>query len=184
MPGFVIGGQGSADLDEGIANTIETKRRHRWIFETIDGEPISAPMLLLLKSAQRPHYTAEVAELHHNQEVAKFAGKQTWEPITLTWYDGEQDPNVSVRAWNWLNTVVNISQVTVETPATYKRTATMSMLDGQGEPAERWQMFGVWPKEVNWSDVDYTNTEIQEFEVIFEYDRARLDFGAGDTPTN
>jgi len=33
--------------------------------------------------------------MHHNQEVAKFAGKQEWDPVNLVWYDVEQNPDVS-----------------------------------------------------------------------------------------
>ena len=171
MPGFIINGSGGPDQPP---NTIETKRKHRWVFESIADTPMESNILLLLKSATRPHFTLEEPQLHHNQEVAYFAGKQTWETITLTWYDGEQDPDVSRAAFEWVQSIVDLQSIQVNPPAEYKKTGNLLMLDGTGQPIERWQIFGIWPKEVNWGDLDYSDTEIMTFEVIFRYDRAFL----------
>lgn len=173
MPGFVINGQGAGPFG-GVPNNVETKRRHRWVWETIADSELDQNVVLLLQRSSRPHFTLEEPVLHHNQEQAYFAGKQSWETITFTWYDGEQDPNVSEAIWDWLNTVVNIPEVTVSPPAEYKKTGNLRMLDGAGESIEHWRMFGVWPKEVNWQDLDYTDTEIQTIEAIMRYDRAVL----------
>ena len=165
MPGFniVTGKSGQT------GNRIETRRKHRWRFTALFGE---TPFLLLLKSASRPQFTLEEPEMHHNQEVVYFAGKQTWETIELVWYDAEQEPNVSLLVWEWLNTVVFINEADVNTPGGYKVNAKLEQLTGVGEPNEEWNLYGAWPKEVNWNDLDFTNTDIQEVNVTLRYDRA------------
>ena len=91
MPGFNIGGSG-----EGPSNVTETRRKHRWIFETMaTGVGPGRDILLLLKSAQRPKYILEEPLVHHNQEQAYFAGKSSWETITLSFYDAELNPDSS-----------------------------------------------------------------------------------------
>ena len=175
MPGFSISGGEAAVVGETpTSNTIETRRKHRWVFITLADQvrPQVRGILLLLKSASRPKFALEEPEMHHNQEKVYFAGKQSWETVTLTWYDGEQDPDVSENMWDWVNNVVDIPAVTVDTPAGYKRTAQLAMLDGAGSATETWALFGCWPKEINWGDLDYTDTEIATVEVVMRYDRA------------
>lgn len=173
MPGFQIG-QGGANQP---SNVVETRRKHRWIFETIDrgaAGTFDRRSLVLLQSASRPHVTFEEPELHHNQEKAWFAGKHSWEPITLVWYDGEQSPDVSSEIYDWVDqgVLTSIGDANVNIPSQYKKNATLQMLDGAGNPSETWTILGCWPQDVNWGDLDYTNTEIQTIEVTMRYDRA------------
>ena len=172
MPGFQIGGQGGNQPN----NVVETRRKHRWIFETLaqGAFPGGRESLLLLQSASRPHATFEEPEMHHNQEKVYFAGKHSWEPITLVWYDGEQNPDVAKEVYDWLDTGVleSVGSANVNAPNAYKKDSSLQMLDGAGSPTETWQIFGCWPQDINWGDLDYTNTEIQTIEVTMRYDRA------------
>lgn len=120
--------------------------------------------------------------MHHDQEQAYFAGKQSWDPITITFYDAEQNPNVSQEVFNWVTTVTTSGlqagggPVTVAPPNAYKAAqAQLSMTDGAGNTDELWTLNGVWPQQTNWMDLDYTNSEIQLVEVIMRYDRATKD---------
>ena len=169
MPGFSICGQG------GPANAkVETRRKHRWLFEVLADFP--ANVMVLLQSAQRPNFKFEEPEMHHNQEVAYFAGKQSWEPITLTWYDSEQDPDCSLAIAQWIDSVSTINGGSpppgVSPPAEYKKDGQLLMLNGWGNPTERWQVCNCWPKESNWGELDYTSTDIATIEVQMRYDRA------------
>lgn len=177
MPGFNIGGIGGV----GPSNTVEVRRKHRWRFATLGrgvGIGVGSPgpwrpeALLLLQSASRPSFTLEEVEMHHNQEVAYLAGKQTWEPVALMWYDAEQNPDIAGEVYTWINTVVDIASVQVTVPGNYKRQASLEMLDGIGNATETWQMFGTWPTSANWQELDYTSTELQTCEVSMRYDRA------------
>lgn len=169
---------------QGPSNTIETRRKHRWVFESI-GRGVgsfSQAELLVLQSAQRPTFKFEEPEMHHNQEVARFAGKQDWEPVTMTWYDAQQDPDVSRGIYHWIETVVNMQSIAVAHPRLYKRTASLLMLDGTGQPTESWTMLGTWPSTCNWQELDYTSTDIQTIEATMRYDRAVRNCVGAQTP--
>lgn len=167
MPGFVVCGQGN-----GPPSTIETRRKYRWVFQAL-GSVFSPGDLLVLQSAQRPNFKFEEPEMHHNQEVAYFAGKQTWEPITLTWYDAENPYDASKSIYRWLQSVVNFATADVNVPSAYKTDARLGMTSGVGlATSEQWQICACWPKEVNWGELDYTNTEICTIECVMRYDRA------------
>ena len=163
MPGFKINNTGGE-----TSNEVETRRKHRWKFTAISDSTVSAPVMILLMSASRPHATIEEAEMHHQQEKVWFAGKYSWEPITLVFYDaikagkgGGED--VSEAMYKWFENVITVKDADVAEPGSYKKTATLEMLSGTGTTAnETWKMFGAWPQDINWSDLDYTNTEIQK----------------------
>lgn len=169
MPGFNICGTG-----EGPAATMETRRKHRWVFEAlIDDGIFPRAERLILQKAQRPNFKFEEPEMHHNQEVAYFAGKQSWEPITLTWYDAEQPADVSQSIWNWIELVVNFAQADVNPPAAYKKEALLGMTSGIGyATSEQWRLCNCWPKSTNWGELDYTNTEIATIDCEMRFDRA------------
>lgn len=177
MPGFNINpfGGGYGDSAQGPSNTIEVRRKHRWVFETLGrgaSGQFSQSELLVLQSASRPSFKFEEPEMHHNQEVVRFAGKQDWDPITLVWYDVEQDPDISRGIYHWIETVVNMQSIAVSHPRFYKRTAALLMLDGSGQTTEQWSMMGTWPSAVNWQELDYTSTDLMTCEATMRYDRA------------
>jgi hypothetical protein len=184
MPGFQISGSETKENNVGgPSHKVETRRKHRWVFSLIQspGFLMKSEVLVVLKSAQRPSFKFEEAVMDHNQEKAYFAGKQTWEPIKLTWYDAENSPDVSKEIWDWLQSVNEIDTVCVKSPGEpgpadsgpgYKGDAELHSIGGCGVSNETWSMYGVWPTEINWQDLDYTNNEIQLVEATMRYDRA------------
>lgn len=174
MPGFNIAPFGGGYSNQGPSNNIEIRRKHRWVFESLGrGQgTFSQAELLVLQSASRPSIKFEEPEMHHNQEVARFAGKHDWDPVTLTWYDVEQNPDVSRGLYHWLETLVNMQTMGVAHPSFYKRSAGLAMTDGLGRTTEQWTMMGTWPAAINWQELDYTATDLMTMEATLRYDRA------------
>jgi len=166
MPGFRI------DDTDGVSNVAESRRKHRWVFAVL-GPTWTREGLLYLKSAARPKFNLDEPMIHHDQEQAYFAGKQSWDPITLTWYDIENDPDISATVYKWLNTVVTINAAAVAAPSAYKVDSQLSMTNGPGKVTETWVMYGTWPKEVNWGELSYDDTEIATCEAVIRFDRAK-----------
>jgi hypothetical protein len=174
MPGFNVSPFNGGFSTQGPSNTIEIRRKHRWVFESLGrgSGGFSQTELLVLQKASRPSFKFEEPEMHHNQEVARFAGKQDWDPITMVWYDAEQDPDISKGLYHWIETVVNMQTIVVAHPRDYKRTAALQMIDGAGQPTEQWSMIGTWPLTCNWQDLDYTSTDLMTCEATMRFDRA------------
>lgn len=171
MPGFNLG----PPRGDAASNVIETRRKHRWTFTVLgsaSGYQWSRNGLIYLKTASRPKAVIEKPELHHDEEMARFAGKYAWDPINLVWYDVEQDPDISGEVYSWLNSVVEINTANVDIPSNYKSDAKLNSTNGTGAPSETWTLYGSWPAEADFSDLDYTNTELQEVTVLLVYDRA------------
>jgi len=174
IPGFNINPFGGGYSAQGPANTVEVRRKHRWVFETLGrGTGVfSQSELLVLQSASRPSFKFEEPEMHHNQEIARFAGKQDWDPVTLVWYDVEQDPDISRGIYHWIETVVDMHSIKVAHPRFYKKTAALVMLDGSGQTTEQWSLMGTWPAASNFQELDYTSTDLMTVEATMRYDRA------------
>lgn len=172
MPGFNIGG-GSSPTQK--SNVAEPRRKHRWRITSL-GDVLKQGELVYLQKANRPKFKYEEATMHHDQEVAYFAGKQTWDPLSWTFYDIENEPDVSDSIANWVATVTTsfrdvAALTTVALPSQYKKEGTLEMTGGDGNPTEEWKLYGVWPVEIDWSDLDYGNTEVQVITVSCKVDK-------------
>lgn len=176
MPGFNIAPFGGGYSAVGPTNVIEPKRQNRWVFESLGrgAGSFSQAELLVLQSAQRPTISLKPVDMHHNQEVARFAGKHEFEPIELVWYDIEQDPNTSRGLYHWIETVVNMRSMAVAHPRYYKRHGTLALLNGIGQYIEVWTLLGTWPETCNFQKLDYQNAEILTCQASMRYDRAVL----------
>lgn len=181
MPGFVIDGGGDANRINRLnaSATVESRRKHRWYFSILaGGAGVNGPeqSRVYLQSAQRPHSVTEEAVMHHDEEQAYFAGKYHWEPISLVFYDvtsaGGGNADASSEIYRWLNNCVNIYNAAVSFPSAYKKDSLLVMTLGNGTNSELWYMYHCWPIDINWNDLDYTNTEIQTIDVSMKYDRA------------
>lgn len=178
MPGFAITGHELWGADQNPASLNEVRRQHRWLFEAL-GYMTARNVLLVLKSASRPSFQFEEPVMHHNQEQVYFAGKHTWEPISLSWYDVQQDPDVSHSIYEWLGNCINLDQMWVNPPRGYKdKLATLKMVDGRGDSNEEWTLWNGWPQSVNWNAVDYSTSDLQLIEVKYRFDRATKVAGA------
>lgn len=172
MPGFnVTGNHANQKL-----YTAEPRRRHRWLV-TFLGPVFQPGDLVYLQKASRPNFKYESPEMHHDQEVSYFAGKQSWETMSWTFYDMEQPVDVSQRLYQWVTTITTNFQTpaaitSVTTPGEYKTNAKLQMQDGRGNPSEQWTLYGAWPMETNWNDLDYGDSEIALVEVTVRYDKA------------
>jgi len=182
MPGFQV--QGSGIDAQNKNNRIETRRKHRWRFIIGFLRPNE---WIYLEKAARPSFQFETPEMHHDQEVAYFAGKQTFEEITLEFYDAIGGTiSMTDRLYDWIvgaetQSVGKLDDpVGVNIPEQYKIDITLEMTDGQGNALDQWTLFGAWPKSTNWNDLDYSNTEIQRVTVVLRFDRAVKAQGSGD----
>ncbi len=177
MPGFNIGGSHK----DGKLNTAEFNRKHRW--RVSFGGPSTGPLHTIewayLQKAARPTFTVAPAEVHHDQEVAYFAGKQTWNELQLVFYDavGGQGTGsgtgISQRMWDWVQSVIDVEQGgTVKDPFDYKTELKVQLYDGEGSAKEEWTLQGCWPTETNWNELDYQANDIALVNIKLRYDRA------------
>lgn len=177
MPGFNIQGQWA----DGPNAQTEVRRKHRWTLEVpAELDQGQNRAVLWLAKAARPKIKFEEAIAHHDQERAYWAGRTEWDPLSVSFYDAEQSPDVSKFVWNWVNTVVDIEGVVAKNPGAvdggaeggYKKKGELNMWGADGEVTETWELLNCWPQQTNWGDLDYSSSEIAMIEMTIRFDRA------------
>lgn len=192
----------SISLSSAISGKREPKKANRWIlkFETV---PFSGPAIgaadlsngaadaseslaIDLLSASRPTVSMNMSEIARLNEKWKFASNPTWEPITVTFYDFDSGKgSASQIMWRWLQTVYDVLNGTMGYAATYKVDASLILLGpGQTSTAkvastnieiiEAWDLFGMFPNNVNGGELSYESTDSLRVTVEFQFDYANL----------
>jgi len=55
-----------------------------------------------------------------------------------------------------------------------KRTARIILLDGHGRNIEQWELQACWPIDIDWGELDMSNSDVLDVKFTLRYDRAIL----------
>jgi hypothetical protein len=165
MPGFKIGQTGGTDAPSAV---IETRRRHRWRFQTIS--PQMKDILVLAVKADRPKPIIDKVSIHHQQDVIYIPAKSRWEPIDIVFYEAE-NPDVYASIFAWMKKVVDFSRGSLRPD--FRSNATLTMLDGRGQETWRATLINSWPTSLTPDQLDYASADISTITVNVSYDKAQ-----------
>lgn len=157
------------DLTAELAHHYEPKRKNRWMLE-IDGIPA-----YMMKSAKRPSWTTEEHVIDYLNFKKYFAGKQTFDPLTLTLYDPIA-PSGTLAVQEWMRLTYEAKTGRAGYAAMYKKDLTLKMLDPLGAVAEKWNISGAWIQTFDASDLDYADGAPMELTLTIRYDSATEEF--------
>lgn len=167
--GFVGGIEGNA-----IPATLETSRVHRYaltIFEPLEN------VLIFSHKCNRPSPEIDRITMHHGQDEIYWPGKNRWNPIEISFYEGHLSPNCDTVAdkifeW-WSSNVVDINNSRIV--PLFKRDCTLDLLnggiDGGLVAVHRYRMLGCWPSKVTPTSLTYSESDIAEITVKLEMDK-------------
>jgi hypothetical protein len=164
MPGFNIGDTTDAGSPRA---TVETRRRHRWRFTTLD--PILNEILIYAVRADRPRPVTEKITIHHGQDQIYIPGKNRWEPIDVAFYEIE-NPDAADKLLSWYKKVINLP--TAEINNSFKSQGKLEMLNGQGQATWEATLYNCWPVQITWDPLDYQQSDICVITATVSYDKA------------
>lgn len=148
------------------------KRKFRWTFELFgfcDNQKNVIPEHFV-KVASRPKIQVDETEINHLNAITWIPGKAKWQTIEVTYYDVAHEEMASL--WNWLATVydftdpVNLRQ---GERRDWNAVGVLTMYDGCGVMLEGWQLERVFPTDIDFGDVDYSQSEICEIKLTLRY---------------
>ena len=104
-----------------------------------------------------------------------FPGKPDWKPIQVTLFDLKTNTNP---IFSWLKEQYDPCEDagTWKRPGgNFKRTLNIEMYDGCGNTMERWIVRNAWPNNIEWGDLDMSESAYLVVELTLRYDRAWID---------
>ena len=157
------------EFDKMFYTNFEPKLGNRFIME-IDG--IES---YIIKTAARPTFTSEIVELDHINVKRKIKGKSTWDDVSITLYDPIV-PSGAQQVMEWVR--LGHESITGRKGYSefYKKTIKIEMLGPVGDVVETWTLYGAFPLQVNFGELDMTSNDPAQIELQIAYDYAVLEF--------
>jgi hypothetical protein len=148
------------------------KRKYRFTFEIFGfcNNQKNAIPEHFVKVASRPNVEIDETEINHLNGKMFIPGKATWQTITVTYIDVAHSQMATL--YNWLATVydftdpVNLRQ---GNRRDWEATGVLNMYDGCGVLLEQWQLQHVWPKSINFGELDYAASDEANIELTLRY---------------
>lgn len=194
----------SISISNAISGKREPKRANRWILKLervpfFTGENVvggdfsngasdmSESLAIDLVSGARPTLSVNSGELSRLNEKWKYAQNPTWEPMSVVFYDFDSGKSSATQIiWRWMRTIYDVLNGTMGYAASYKVDASLIIL-GPGQTSssangaktnieiiEAWDIFGMYPNQMNPGELSYENTDALKCSVEFNFDYANL----------
>ena len=157
------------EFDKIFYKNFEPKLSNRFIME------INGIESYIIKTANRPTFTSEVVELDHINVKRKIKGKSTWDDVNITLYDPIV-PSGAQQVMEWVR--LGHESITGRKGYSefYKKTIKIEMLGPVGDVVETWNLYGAFPLQVNFGELDMTSNDPASIELQVAYDYAVLEF--------
>jgi hypothetical protein len=153
------------------------KRKFRWTF-AVNQIPCGGGSIpeSFVKTANRPSYNFEETQIDFLHGRTWIPGKITWEDMEVVYYDVAT--TVIQPLWAWLISVYDVGgsfkmNSTTGIGEAGNAKATLTMYDGCGTVLELWVMSRIWPKSVNFGELDYSNSEPCTITLGLKYSNAQ-----------
>ena len=157
------------DVSDMLANKWEGKRNFRWILN------IAGIDSYILKTTQRPKFTAEEFEINYINATRYLAGKYKFEAMEAVFHDPIA-PSGAQQVMEWIRVCHEQVSQRAGYADFYKRDIQLKMLDPYGAVVELWDIKGAWLKEIDYGALDYANNEVASITCVIRYDLAVQQF--------
>lgn len=147
-------------------------RKFRWLLFIPDVSAEGANALPPEKGA-RPSLSFKEIEAQHLNEIIYFPSKPDWKPVTLTLYDLKKNKNPVLE---WLKKQYDPEKGDWQIrPGEFKKSIVrLEMYDGCGNTQETWTFENVYPNNIEWGELDMSDSGYVTVELTLRYDRAYI----------
>ena len=156
-------------------------KQNNWVFQfsAIPGNNNQQEALAFVaKTCNAPQITYGDLAVKRMNETYNFAGNVQWNTINCQFYDfirngaeGQQELSAGDILYNWSCMIYNPLTGQMGYKTQYATSATLAQLDPAGNIIRAWNMFGIFPKNINFgSGLDYESGAQCMIECEFCYD--------------
>jgi hypothetical protein len=127
-----------------------------------------------------PKISHEDVKIHSYNSYVNIMGKHTWDDINLEVRD-TVDNSVAKQVGAQLQIQLDhYNQTGYRAGQNYKFTTIIQMLDGGNDTGNlAWTLEGCWLKQVQYSDADYSSSDIHTISLTIKYDNAICEDNSG-----
>lgn len=161
----------------GRGGLLQLKYKYRYRVRVINFGPIQGGLELSqqVQSVSKPKVSHEEVPVHSYNSTAYYAGKHTWEPITLVVKDDVTNA-VSRMVGHQLQKQLNhFEQTGFMAGMNYKFTTIIESMDGGNDVVlETWTLEGCFLQNTDYMELDYSDSSFQTITMSIRFDNATL----------
>ncbi len=149
----------------------EPQRRNNWLLEIPLGAQDQDLVRLSLARFPFPREHSAVTIVDYLNEQRKVAGKSTYDTFPLVTRD-YVDQGTYLALFAWRREVYNPESGKIGLAANYKKNGTLILFgpDGSNPRNRKWMFHGLWPSDVEGSELDMSSGEQVEVTVTLQVD--------------
>lgn len=163
------------------SSTICFKRKFRWLFKipevTVQNPGMENAEIDMLppEKGARPSLSFKEIQAEHLNETIYIPSKPDWKPINVVLYDLKKNKNVVIE---WIKKVYNVDSKNANwniSMSDFKKNCELEMYDGCGNVIERWIFENCWPNNIEWGELDMSDSSYVTVDLTLRYDRAYIE---------
>ena len=162
----------------------QLKYKYRFRVRVINFGPIAGGLELTqqVQSVSKPKLTHEAVPVHSYNSTAYYAGKHTWEEITLTVKDDATNTVSRLVGHQMQKQLNHFEQTAFAAGINYKFVMLIETMDGGNDNVlETWTLEGCFLSNVDFGDTDYSDSQFQTITMQVRFDNATMADGLMDT---
>lgn len=161
----------------GRGGLLQLKYKYRFRVRVINFGPIAGGLDFTqqVQSASKPKIKHESVPVHSYNSTAYYAGKHEWDSINITLKD-DMTNNVSKMVGHQLQKQMNhLEQTAFAAGINYKFVTIIESMDGGNDTVvETWTLEGCFLENVEFSELEYSESGFQTIALTIRYDNATL----------
>lgn len=122
----------------------------------------------LVRTTSLPETSIDEIPLSWQGFDFKVAGKYTYSDWTVT-FNCDANANILGTFHDWAKLIHDPTDNKATLPSVYMKDQQLELLNLQGEPITKYKLFGVWPKVIGNSSLDYSQNDVVQFDITFSY---------------
>lgn len=142
----------------------------------------SDDLVVAVQSFPVPKSNSGMIEMPHMNETRKYAGKATYDDMSVTYKDLVIGLNTSVSEilYAWRSLVQDPNTGKIGYTSDYKKNGYVVLFDGKGLNQRIWNLYGIWPSSYDPGEVDQDDDNYNRVTVTLSIDKMVL--SPTDTP--
>ena len=159
---------------------LQPKLKNLWrvTFANLGGGVDSQPLSMQAVNVTRPTVSFDEVEMHRYNSRAYVPGKHQFEPMTITFEDDVTGSATRViqeqlQRQQWLIGAEGPWLGKGEEGSIFKFVTYLTQLDGKEQPIETWTVEGCFLQNVDYTDLDYSDSQQVLITCTIRYDHAR-----------